>query len=103
MTENEARQEIIDYWMRKAVEALESARSGMRAERLDFAINRAYYSCFYAASAVLLKMGKKFVKHSGLRGAVHKDLVKSELLDSRWGKVFDRAFENRQSAGYVVL
>lgn len=103
MTDNEARREIIAYWMRKAMEALGSARSEMRAGRLDFAVNRAYYACFYAASAVLFKMGKKFVKHSGLRGAVHKDLVKSGLLNFRWGKVFDRTFENRQSADYTAL
>ena len=95
MTAIDARQEIVIYYMRKAVEALESGQSEMRAERLDFAVNRAYYACFYAASAALLKMGKKFVKHSGLRGAVHKDLVKAGLLDSRWGRVFDRAFENQ--------
>ena len=103
MTENEARQEIVAYWMRKAEEALESGQSELTAGRLDFAVNRAYYACFYAASAVLLEMGKKFVKHSGLRGAVHRDLVKSGLLDPRWGKVFDRTFENRQSADYAAL
>ena len=101
--ENEARKEIIAYWIKKATDALESARSELRAGRLDFSVNRAYYACFYAASAVLLKEGKKFVKHSGLRGSVHRDLVKSGLLDPEWGKVFDRVFENRQSADYVAM
>lgn len=100
---NEARKEIIAYWIKKATDALESARSELRAGRLDFSVNRAYYACFYAASAVLLKEGKKFVKHSGLRGSVHRDLVKSGLLDPKWGKVFDRVFENRQSADYVAM
>ena len=48
-------------------------------------------------------MGKKFVKHSGLRAAVHQDLVKAGKLDVKWGKAFDRIFENRQSADYVEL
>lgn len=103
MTENDARQEVTEYWMRKSAEALESARSELEAGRLDFSVNRAYYACFYAASAVLLKMGKKFVKHSGLRGAVHKDLVKAGLMDRKWGKTFDRVFENRQSADYTAM
>ena len=33
-----------------------------------------------AASAVLLDSGKTFVKHAGLRGAVHQDLVKTGKL-----------------------
>ena len=34
--ENEARQEIVAYWMRKAAEALESAQSELGEGRLDF-------------------------------------------------------------------
>lgn len=75
----------------------------MQAQRFDFSVNRAYYACFYAASAVLLAMGRKFVKHSGLRAAVHKDLVKAGRLTARWGKAFDRIFENRQFADYIEL
>ncbi|HLQ25942.1 MAG TPA: HEPN domain-containing protein [Acidiferrobacterales bacterium] len=103
MTQDEARDRIVDYWLRKAGGALQSAQSEAQAGRLDFAVNRAYYACFYAASAVLLRMGKKFVKHSGLRAAVHQDLVKAGKLDVKWGKAFDRIFENRQSADYVEL
>lgn len=103
MTVDEARQQIVEYWLRKADAALQSAHSEMHALRFDFAVNRAYYACFYAASAVLLAMGRKFVKHSGLRAAVHKDLVKAGRLDARWGKAFDRIFENRQFADYIEL
>jgi uncharacterized protein (UPF0332 family) len=38
-----------------------------------------------------------------LRSAVHKDLAKAGLIDPTWGRVFDRIFENRQSADYVAL
>ncbi|MDY6843778.1 MAG: HEPN domain-containing protein [Thermodesulfobacteriota bacterium] len=55
MKKEEARQEVIQYWMEKAHEALQSARAEQLAGRLVFAINRAYYGCFYSASAVLLR------------------------------------------------
>ncbi len=58
MKKAEARQEVIKYWMAKSHEALQSARSEQHAGRLEFAINRAYYACFYAASAVLLREGE---------------------------------------------
>ncbi len=103
MTNETARGEVVQYWLRKADAALESAHAEFQARRNDFAVNRLYYACFYAASAVLLAAGKTFVKHAGLRGAVHQDLVKTDKLAVRWGKVFDRIFESRQSADYVEL
>jgi uncharacterized protein (UPF0332 family) len=103
MTSEAARRAVIEYWLRKADVSLESARSEYAAGRLDFSVNRIYYACFYAASAVLLGQGKKFVKHSGVRGAVHQDLVKPGLLDVKWGKIYDQIFENRQSGDYLEL
>lgn len=103
MTREEVRRSVVEYWSRKADAALASARSEYAAGRLDFAVNRIYYACFYAASAVLLKHGKKFVKHSGVRGAIHQELVKPGLLDVKWGKIYDQIFESRQSGDYLEL
>lgn len=103
MTDETNRREVSEYWMEKAREALASAASEMAARRFPFAANRAYYACFYAASAVLLCAGRKFSKHSGVRGAVHQDLVKTTLLDAQWGKAYDRLFETRQAADYMDL
>lgn len=73
MTEDVARRAVAEYWMGRADAALLSAASELAARRFDFAANRAYYASFYAASAVLLVAGRKFVKHSGVRGAVHQE------------------------------
>ncbi len=43
MTQDEARRSVVQYWMRKADDALASARSEFSAGRMDFAVNRAYY------------------------------------------------------------
>lgn len=103
MTEDQARDEVINYWRHQAREALASARSELSAGRLQFAINRAYYACFYAASAVLLRDKQKFVKHKGVRAAVHKNLVKAGRLGTKWGSVYDRLFEGRHEADYQDL
>jgi len=47
----------------------------------------------------LLQEEKQFVKHSGVRGAVHRDLVKNGNLDSKWGKIYDKLFESRTIIG----
>jgi uncharacterized protein (UPF0332 family) len=103
MTDEEARQAVIQYWMRQANDALASARSELTARRYNFAVNRAYYACFYAASAVLLSEGHKFVKHGGVRAAVHRHLVKTGRTASEWGQVYDLLFNRRGHADYVEL
>ena len=101
MTKTQAQTEIIKYWLEKAREALASAKSELAANRFSFAMNRAYYVCFYTASAILLKYGKRFSKHSGVRAALHQHLVKPALLSAELGKSYDRLFENRQEGDYI--
>lgn len=93
--------QVVVFWLEKAEKSLAAAEDEHKAEREDFAVNRAYYAAFYAASAALLKANKRFAKHSGLRAAVHRDLVKSGRLDTELGRAFDRLFESRQRADYL--
>ena len=101
MTRDEATVRAIRYWIEKARECLSSAEDESRAGRFAFAVNRCYYAAFYAASAVLLARGRRFVKHSGVRAAVHRDLVKPGLLSEELGRVYDRLFHDRQQGDYV--
>jgi len=103
MKKAETQQEVIKYWMEKANEALQSARSEQHAGRLVFAINRAYYGCFYSASAVLLREGKKFSKHTG----VH-DLVFQSRQRGDYQELVEFSFEEAeeliaQAEGFVDL
>lgn len=68
-----------------------------------FALNRSYYACFYAASAVLLKQGRRFSKHSGVRAALHQHFIKTEKLSSTLGNIYDWLFDNRQEGDYLPL
>jgi len=61
MKGEKARIEVIAYWIDKAKEALNSARSEQMAGRFVFAINRAYYGCFYSASTVAFE--QPFIVH----------------------------------------
>lgn len=103
MTRDDARGAVVSYWTAKATEALESAQSECAAGRYSFAMNRAYYACFYALTSVLLAEGLRFVKHSGVRAALHRSLVKAGRVHPRWGRFYDRIFENRQRGDYQEL
>ena len=88
---------LIKYWMDKSRESLESASSEYRADRLSPAVRSTYYACFYALSAVLLQRGKILKKHSGVRGLLHRDLIKTGTLDVAWGRFYDIIRKNMQT------
>jgi uncharacterized protein (UPF0332 family) len=103
VTSEQAREEVIAFWLARSDEAVASARAELDAGRRAFAVNRAYYACFYALSAVLLADGRKYVKHSGVRSALHRQLIRSGRLDASWGRFYDRVFENRHRGDYQEL
>ncbi len=103
MNEEESLKELVGYWFKKSQESLEAARDELKAGRSSFSVNRIYYSCFYAVSAVLLQEKLKFKKHSGVRAAFHQHLVKSGMISREHGKLYDELFEARQRGDYIEL
>ncbi len=103
MSTSDPRSEVVRYWLGRAEEALISAELEYNAGHHEFAVNRAYYAAFYALSALLLSEGKRFAKHSGVRAALHAELVKTARLSRRWGTAYDRLFEGRHRADYEDL
>jgi len=75
------RKAFISYWMEKAQESMESAKADHQAGRISTAVRSIYYACFYALSAVFWKQGKSFKKHTGLRAAIHRDLIKPGIIE----------------------
>jgi len=75
-----------DLWHR-AQRALHTAAS-LVDEDPDSAASRAYYSAFYAVSAVFALEDKFFTKHRAIEAAVHRDLVKT----GRWLEDLGAAF-----------
>ncbi len=103
MTERDARQEVVARLLEKAERALAAARREQRAGDFELAMNRVYYACFYAVTAVLLKEGREFVKHAGVRAALHRDLIQTGRLAVDLGRFYDEAFEARQEADYAPV
>ena len=94
---------LVAYWLEKAHESLQSARSEYESGRLSFAMNRIYYAAFYALTALFRDRDRAFKKHKGLRSALHRDLVKNGIVETHWGKFFDDVFESRQRGDYTPL
>ncbi len=88
----------MDMW-RRSEEALRTAETDL-AVSFDAAASRAYYSAFYAVSALFALEGKEFVKHSAVHAAVHRDLVKSGRWPADIGKDYSRLLRLRETGDY---
>lgn len=93
--------EAVLYWWNKALESLKAARRELSAQGYTFAINRAYYALFYAVSALLLEEGRRFSKHSGVRAAFNRDIIRPGRLSRKHGELYNQLFRDRQEGDYV--
>lgn len=58
---------LVAYRMERAREALSEANLLLQAGHLNTYVNRLYYACFYAVSALLVIRGISTSKHAHLR------------------------------------
>jgi uncharacterized protein (UPF0332 family) len=103
MISKEQRNQMVGYWWAKAQDSLTSAGRELEACAFSFAMNRLYYAAFYGVCAALLDRNQSFRKHSGVRAAFHRQFIKTGLLDTQWGRLYDQLFEDRQEGDYVVF
>ena len=95
--------ELVSYRLSRADEALEDARILAREKRWNACVNRLYYACFYAVSALLLCDGLSSSKHSGIRGLFNKQYVKTGQIPKDIARIYNDLFERRQEGDYMVL
>ena len=69
----------------------------------DAAASRAYYAAFYAVSALFALEECDFAKHSQVRAAVHRDLVKSGRWPTERGEDYSFILRLRETADYGAV
>ena len=69
----------------------------------DSAASRAYYAAFHALTAMFALRGQTFIKHSALRGALHRDLIKAGHWDVELGRAYDFLMDMRETGDYGGL
>jgi uncharacterized protein (UPF0332 family) len=94
---------LVTYRLERARESLEEAGILLEREYGNTFVNRLYYACFYAVSALLLTRGLSSAGHSGIRSLFHQNFVKPGLVDPELGQLYDRLFDNRQKGDYADL
>jgi uncharacterized protein (UPF0332 family) len=103
MNKEQADRILIRLWLEKAAEALASARLELAEGHAGFAVNRLYYACFYAVTALLLTSGKQFARHSAVLSEFNRAYVKTGPMDVAWSRFYQKLFADRQESDYVPM
>ncbi len=88
-------------WQR-AKKSLEAARKLIDVDP-DSSSSRAYYAAFHGATALFALREMEFSKHTALRAAIHRDLVKAGIWDIKLGADFDFLMDLREIGDYGGL
>jgi uncharacterized protein (UPF0332 family) len=86
-----------------AQDALQSAQFNLDGSYYGVAINRAYYTYFYAATALLLTIDLTRSKHSGVMAAFREHFVKPGIFSVQDSHTYGEAFELRNVTDYEML
>ena len=92
---------LISYRMQRAEESLRAAEIMSEKDMFSFAMNRIYYSMFYAVQAALILKGVSFSKHGQVKAYLNRELVKTGIIPISLGRIYNKAFEYRQKFDYV--
>jgi uncharacterized protein (UPF0332 family) len=87
--------------MSRANETMEDARILADAGRWNACVNRLYYACFYAISALLVRHGLSSSKHTGVRSIFNKHYVKTRKVPKDLARIYNDLFERRQEGDYI--
>jgi uncharacterized protein (UPF0332 family) len=101
MNESDAHGKLINLWLEKAEDALVSAELELNEGHTSFAVNRLYYACFYAVTALLLRDGKQFARHSAVKSEFVRTYIKPGQINEKWNKFYQKLFDDRQEGDYI--
>ena len=93
--------ELVQYRMERARATLNDARNLFSQDSTPASVvNRAYYSMFYSALALLATVGQQTSKHQGVLALFDQYFIKPKILPVEMGKFLHKAFDMRQTGDY---
>jgi len=100
---SEARETLIHYRIARARETLVEADLMAQTGHWNACVNRLYYACFYAVTALLLQHDLSASRHSGVRSLLNRHFVRTGAIATELGLLYGDLFEGRQQGDYHDL
>lgn len=96
-------EDIVRYRLQRARETIDEARLLLDGEHLNGAMNRTYYSMFYAADALLAARNLSSSRHSRVIAPFGQSFVTTGEFPRELYHQLDRAFDMRTTGDYKDL
>jgi len=94
------KKELVSYRIARARETFHEVNLHIENKLWNTAINRLYYACYYAVTALLVNNDIKAQTHAGVRQMFGLHFVKTGIVDIELGKFFSELFDMRQTGDY---
>jgi uncharacterized protein (UPF0332 family) len=92
--------DLIQYRLNKAKTTLQEAKSLADSGFWNGAVNRLYYSCFYAVIALLAQSDNSARTHNGVRSEFFRLYIKSGILDKGYSSLYSNLMGKRHEIDY---
>lgn len=100
LLDDSSRTAMITYRLERSEETLREADYLIKGGYYSTAINRLYYACYYAVSALLIKNKIQAQTHAGVKSMLSLHFIRTGRIDVQTGKDFFRLFDLRHNNDY---
>lgn len=97
---DEQRKDIVIYRIENAVNTLKEIKEHIANGFYNTAVNRMYYACFYAVSALLVANQIEVKSHDGTRQKFGQHFVLTGIVTKDMGKFYRVIFDKRSAGDY---
>lgn len=102
MTESDYLTEISNKYLERADHMLTAAQLALDHDDYVTAVNRAYYTIFYASNALLASRGLERSKHTGVLALFRQLFVKPGLIELEFSDDYGAVMEDRAEGDYNI-
>jgi uncharacterized protein (UPF0332 family) len=94
------REELVSYRLKKARETFNEIEILIENKLWNTAVNRLYYSCYYAVNALLIRYEINPKTHAGVRQMLGLHFIKTGLISNENGRFYSVIFDKRLTGDY---
>lgn len=94
------RKDLVEYRLSRANDTIDEADYNAKGGYYNAAVNRLYYACYYAASALMLKSNLEASTHKGVRNQLGLHFITNGKIEPIYGSIYSRLFQARQAGDY---
>ena len=91
---------LAKYRFERSVETIQEAVDMLEKNHYNASINRLYYACYYAVTALLVKNNIQTHSHAGAKQMLGMHFVVTEKLGRSYNVIYSELFDKRHSGDY---